>query len=249
MTGPAQIGEIFNSIQGEGIFTGVRQIFVRFQGCLLNCGYCDTLQFKSSTSEICKVESGPIEFQDISNPLDVDDLVEIIHNLWSPATRHLSLTGGEPLLHSDFIDTLSRCVDYPLYLETNGSLPDEARKVKYVVDMAACDIKLPEHNASEDYQSLLKAELETVGIFYEAGAVTFVKSVVTDRTLANTIETIAHSLSDLDDTIPFILQPVTPCHGFEPPSPARLLERMDVAGEYLMDVRAIPQVHKMMGQL
>ncbi len=115
--------------------------------------------------------------------------------------------------------------------------------------MAACDIKLPEHNASDDYQSLLKAELETVGIFYEAGAVTFAKCVVTDKTSDDALQTIARSLSDIDETLPLILQPVTPCHGFEPAVGGRLLELMDVAGEYLMDVRAVPQVHKMMGQL
>jgi len=42
---------------------------------------------------------------------------------------------------------------------------------------------------------------------------------------------------------------VTACPGFEPPASKRLLELMDAAGEYLKDVRAVPQVHKMMGQL
>ncbi|MDW7776592.1 MAG: 7-carboxy-7-deazaguanine synthase QueE [Methanosarcinales archaeon] len=251
MTGPVFLGEIFNSIQGEGIFTGMRQVFVRFLGCPLHCNYCDTLQSRKPTAPVCKVETvpGTGEFREVPNPIDLEELVEIINELWSPATRHLSLTGGEPLEHAEFIDELSRLVDYPLYLETNGCLPGEARKVQYVVDVAACDIKLPEHNASDDYRSLLKAELETVGIFYEAGAVTFAKCVVTDRTSDDALKTIASSLSEIDDTMPLILQPVTPCPGFEPPAGGRLLELMDVAGEYLMDVRAVPQVHKMMGQL
>jgi 7-carboxy-7-deazaguanine synthase len=251
MTEPVFLGEIFNSIQGEGIFTGMRQVFVRFLGCPLNCGYCDTPRSRQLTAQFCKVESvpGTGEFRDVPNPIEMKTLVEIIDELWSPSTRHLSLTGGEPLEHADFIDEMSRLVDYPLYLETNGCLPDEARKVQYVVDVAACDVKLPEHNASENYLSLLKAELETVGIFYEAGAVTFAKCVVTDRTSNDTLQTIARSLSEIDGTLPLILQPMTPCPGFEPPLGGKLLELMDVAGEYLVDVRAIPQVHKMMGQL
>jgi 7-carboxy-7-deazaguanine synthase len=251
MTEPVFLGEIFNSIQGEGIFTGMRQVFVRFQGCPLHCSYCDTPQSRQPTAKICKVEAipGTGEFRDIPNPIDIETLVESINELWSPATRHISLTGGEPLGHAEFIDELSRLVDYPLYLETNGFLPDEARKVQYVVEVAACDIKLPEHNASDDYRLLLKAELETLGIFYEAGAVTFAKCVVTDKTSDDALQTIARSLSDIDETLPLILQPVTPCPGFEPPLGGRLLELMDVAGEYLMDVRAVPQMHKMMGQL
>ncbi len=251
MTGPVHIDEIFNSIQGEGIFTGVRQVFVRFMGCPLNCGYCDTPNSRLPAGPVCKVERipGTGEFMDIPNPVDMDTLVNIIEDVWSPATRHLSLTGGEPLTQTGCIIELSGNLDHPLYLETNGCLPDEARKVQYVVDVAACDVKLPEHKATEDYQSLLKAELETVGIFYNAGAVTFAKCVVTDRTSGNDLDIIASGLSDIDGTLPLVLQPVTSCPGFEPPASKRLLELMDAAGEYLKDVRAVPQVHKMMGQL
>ncbi len=251
MTGPVYIDEIFNSIQGEGIFTGLRQVFVRFLGCPLDCGYCDTPHSRLPVAPVCRVEHipGTGEFMDIPNPVDIDTLVKIIEDLWSPATRHLSLTGGEPLTQTKFVIELSRYLDYPLYLETNGCLPDEARKVQYVVDVAACDVKLPEHEATKDYQSLLKAELETVGIFYNAGAVTFAKCVVTDRTSGKDLDIIASRLSDIDGTLPLVLQPVTPYPGFEPPASKRLLELMDMAGKYLKDVRAVPQVHKMMGQL
>lgn len=37
----ADIIEIFSSIQGEGIFLGAKQIFVRFKRCNLTCSYCD----------------------------------------------------------------------------------------------------------------------------------------------------------------------------------------------------------------
>lgn len=35
-----KITEIFKSIQGEGIYQGVRQIFVRFVGCIQRCNFC-----------------------------------------------------------------------------------------------------------------------------------------------------------------------------------------------------------------
>ncbi|MDF1532664.1 MAG: 7-carboxy-7-deazaguanine synthase QueE, partial [ANME-2 cluster archaeon] len=52
MTEPVFLGEIFNSIQGEGIFTGMRQVFVRFQGCPLHCDYCDTPQSRKPTAPV-----------------------------------------------------------------------------------------------------------------------------------------------------------------------------------------------------
>ena len=37
-----KVVEIFSSINGEGTKAGRLAVFVRLQGCNLNCSYCDT---------------------------------------------------------------------------------------------------------------------------------------------------------------------------------------------------------------
>lgn len=240
----AYVSEIFNSIQGEGLYAGTRQVFVRFEQCQLHCAYCDTPQGRNIT-EYCRVERTPRSgsFRNIKNPLSGENLQEIIRTLWSPSTRHVSLTGGEPLIHADFINTLD--IEYPLYLETNAGFPVKARELKDMVAIASCDIKLPEHDATEHYSELLKNELETIAILNECSE-TFVKVVILPETTPKSLSFAVDGVASIDSSIPLILQPVTSGRGV----PVELLLRlMDFAGEKLKNVRAIPQMHRILSVL
>ncbi len=238
----AQIEEVFNSIQGEGVHAGTRQVFVRFSQCQLHCAYCDTPHSRS-VADSCRIERNPGagDFHSVKNPISRGFLIEIIQKLWTPSTRHVSLTGGEPLIHADFIRELD--TDYPLYLETNSGFPKEAKKIKDIIAIASCDIKLPEHDSTRHYDELLKNELETISIFNECTE-TFVKIVVLPETSGESLYAAVNGIASIDRSIPLILQPVT--SDSRVPS-SRLFELLDFAGEKLNDVRIIPQMHKMMG--
>jgi organic radical activating enzyme len=241
---PAYINEIFNSIQGEGPYAGTRQVFVRFEQCQLHCEYCDTPQTRG-VSGSCRIETEPGSgiFFTTKTPLNRDDVVANITKLWTPSTKHVSLTGGEPLLNSDFIKTLD--IEYPLYLETNAGFPEKAREIKDIISIASCDIKLPEHRCTQDYSGLLEKELETISILNET-AETFVKVIILPQTTTESLSLAVDGVKSIDINIPFILQPVTSDN--KVPS-SLLFELMDFAGEKLKDVRAIPQTHKMMNLL
>lgn len=240
----AYISEIFNSLQGEGLYLGVRQVFVRFQRCQLHCAYCDTPDSRSIT-ESCRIErtAGKGDFKPGKNPVDTKELEKAIANLWTSSTKHVSLTGGEPLIHADSIHSLT--LEYPLYLETNSGFPDQASKIKDMISVASCDIKLPEHESTDHYNELLKNELETIAILNE-NSETFAKIVVLAVTTQQSISPAVEGLASIDRDIPLILQPVTQK---EHVSPDLLFDLMDFAGEKLKDVRVIPQTHKMMGWL
>jgi len=240
----AQIDEIFNSIQGEGPYVGVRQVFVRFLQCQLHCSYCDTPDSRTAGGS-CRIEvtPGKNEFRNIENPVSEEDLEELIRDLWSPSTRHISFTGGEPLIQADFIKSLD--LDFPIYLETNSGFPEKARELKDIIAIASCDIKLPEHNSTENYSELLKKELETISIFNKT-VETFVKLVILPETTTGSISMAVDGIASIDRNIPLILQPVTQKKKVPP---ALLIELMDFAGEKLGNVRSIPQTHKMIGIL
>src|SRR3989339_608029 len=77
MTG--RINEIFSSIQGEGIYFGHKQVFVRFSGCNLACGYCDTefekFEEYDSESLLKKIETYGTIPAALSEVIDAVDIV------------------------------------------------------------------------------------------------------------------------------------------------------------------------------
>ena len=124
MTCKANIKEIFASIQGEGPLIGYKQLFIRFCGCNLNCSYCDTDFDKNSSKEF-----------------NVNELCGIISN--NSDCHSISLTGGEPLLHVDFLKQLLPNVRKPIYLETNAILYDKLQEIIDYIEYISADIKLP----------------------------------------------------------------------------------------------------------
>jgi 7-carboxy-7-deazaguanine synthase len=224
--------EIFSSVQGEGPFVGCRQIFIRMQGCNLNCSYCDTVSAGIPLN--CRIETTPGKrnFRLQANPLSVEDIAEAAAALNLSQHDSVSLTGGEPLLYPSLIKELAPLVKNTrrgIYLETNGTLPDSLNEVINAVDIIAMDFKLPGITGS---LPMWKQH----GLFLKIASIknTFVKIVV-DKSLA-------------PGTI-LVLQPVSVREGTNAVSSEYLLELQETALEIIADVRVIPQMHRLMGFL
>jgi 7-carboxy-7-deazaguanine synthase len=239
----ADIYEIFNSVQGEGLYVGTRQLFVRFANCPLSCVYCDTWEARERCAKV-KIDFKGAIYEEV-NPLTSTELLKIVRNLWTSSTKHVTLTGGEPLLYPDFILELSSMCEKPFYLETNAIFWRHAQQIKDVIDVAACDVKLPEHKSSADYLSLLNDELKTIKLFNDFGVTVFVKMIIMKETCKESLIPPLVALSKINPDLLLVLQPVTSLNkGQIPPSNQQLLELMDLAGNYLSYIRLIPQMHK-----
>jgi 7-carboxy-7-deazaguanine synthase len=78
-----KVAEIFCSIQGEGLLTGVPSVFVRTSGCPLRCWFCDT-----------DYTSWRVEGDDLS-------VEEVLDRVAEFPVRHAVVTGGEPMIAPD----------------------------------------------------------------------------------------------------------------------------------------------------
>lgn len=214
-----KINEIFSSIQGEGPVVGYKQLFIRFCGCNLHCDYCDT-EFQTG------VEYTPTE------------LFEKINSEYDLSTFHsISLTGGEPLLHCEFLQEFLPLLKNKtkIYLETNATLSENLQKVKNLIDIISADIKLPTSTGFDSFDLHRK--------FFENcnGIETFAK-IVFDKNITEE-EIITCSNIGKEYNIELVLQP------------KMVEDKMTVNSEFCTELlenftqkykntRLIPQVHK-----
>jgi organic radical activating enzyme len=126
------VSEIYPSVQGEGPYTGERQIFLRLAGCPLRCDYCDT----------------PGSLTAKGHPLRSanDILSELLRVRRDKKISTVSVTGGEPLAHAAFLKTLLPRLKknkFRVYLETAGAHPAALRQIIRFCDVVSMDVKLP----------------------------------------------------------------------------------------------------------
>ncbi len=220
-----RLSEIFESIQGEGILVGVRQLFLRFCGCNLNCYYCDTIK----ESDFCV---NHINGEVIKNPVSLEYVQKVID---SAKVHSVSFTGGEPLLHADFIKKINK--SKPFYLESNMSLPEKAKKLKFF-DFVAGDLKVRESEV-QNYQELLENTFRCFKILRNRrNRLTFCKIVLPAEFDLQEVKNSAMQIKDY--VVCFVLQPVF----------GSRLEKIFKLQKEMMefaDVRVIPQVHKLIG--
>jgi len=218
----AKVIEIFTSIQGEGLYVGEEQLFLRFYGCNLNCSFCDEKKkdlFSEYTSS------------------------EVIEKLTNEGKGIISLTGGEPLLQADFLKELLPALKekgLKIYLETNGTLKDGLLKVLDYIDIISMDIKLPSSTGLgpywKEHSDFLKESIRKE---------VFVKLVITPKTILSDIEEAIYIVKDIDKNIPFIIQPVSYNGNIEEVD--LLPSFFNRVKKDLSAVKIIPQVHKILG--
>ncbi|MFH1825032.1 MAG: 7-carboxy-7-deazaguanine synthase QueE [Candidatus Firestonebacteria bacterium] len=228
------ITEIFSSFQGEGIYLGVKQIFIRFSGCNLRCKFCDT-KYSLSIKKRCKVYKDSKDYY-LNNPIEVKDVMRLI-SCYKNDFHSVSLTGGEPLAQIEYLEELIKVLKkkrIKVYLDTNGTLVDELKRIIKNVDIISMDIKLP---SSTGLRSFWNEHTEFLKISKKK---VFVKVVITENTLKGDMLKAVSLIKGIDESIPFVIQIDSNMH---------LEKFFEKIKKYynllkLKDIRVIPQIHK-----
>jgi 7-carboxy-7-deazaguanine synthase len=130
-----RINEIFHSLQGEADAVGYPTVFVRLTGCPLRCQYCDT-EYAFHAGQW----------------LDLEAILEKVRGF---NTRHVCVTGGEPLAQPNCRKLLARLCEegFTVSLETSGAMDISGldARVARVVDVKTPGSREAERNRIDNF--------------------------------------------------------------------------------------------------
>ncbi|NLB87970.1 MAG: 7-carboxy-7-deazaguanine synthase QueE [Syntrophomonadaceae bacterium] len=239
----ADLHEIMCTIQGEGALVGTRQVFIRFKGCNLRCSYCDTEEsFINSKNCLVYKETGKNESKEIHpNPLTIDELGRIVKGI---DANYISLTGGEPLLHAEFMAEFIKSLkgnNYKFLLETNGTLPEKLSQVIHYLDYVSMDIKLPS-TIGKDFLPIHEEFL-----FIAQQKPCYIKIVITPDYIKEEFIEAIHMVKRINPNITVFIQPVTPRDKESKVDIFECIALQEYSLKIINDVRILPQIHPWLG--
>lgn len=155
--------EVFHSIQGEGPLTGTRMTFVRAARCNLRCAWCDSAY-----------SFGPGRERSVAS---------IVREVGRHRTRHVCLTGGEPLLQRESLALVRALARRGVWtvVETGGSLDVEpytrVPRTRLSVDVKCPSSRMDARNRWENLP-LLRADDTLKFVIGDRTDYTYAKRVV-----------------------------------------------------------------------
>ncbi|MDD4973301.1 MAG: 7-carboxy-7-deazaguanine synthase QueE [Bacteriovorax sp.] len=220
------INSIYRATEGEGVFLGRAQIFVRYQGCAIGCLNCDS----KDTWDFS---------EDMGQSLEM--VMEAVHKEgFNGAIKNVSITGGDPLhpSHVPHVRALVKLLKekkYYVNIEAAGTrVVDE---IFDLVDYVSFDFKTPSTGVRTPLKNIAKMIAQYPGKFQ-------VKAVISDRAdFVTTLEAFKMLRAD-EDSMPFPWV-LTPCFNNHEEFPlerfSQVLTWNEEAGGFF---RVIGQQHK-----
>jgi len=229
--------EIFTSIEGEGILYGTKTLFVRLAGCPFTCFYCDTK------------ESLPL---DSGTEYTIKDANNLIDSNLKNQTYKVNFTGGDPLIQHEAVALLAKHIQDKkilTYLESSCFDIDRFNHVLPFIDIVKIEFKTKDSDFvdSKHYDKLISHTMKCLKSSVKAKKTTYIKIVVSSKTDLNEFNKLITEIFKIvtkDDIDGFIIQPT---YGISEPSLDLLLNLYDLVFPHYIDVKVVPQLHKLIG--
>jgi 7-carboxy-7-deazaguanine synthase len=130
-----KINELFETIQGEGSFTGQPSIFIRLQGCPVGCSWCDTkhtweIELSDEVSQNIMLAKAEETSQWAA--MTVEKILALVKEKGFQA-KHIVITGGEPCMEdlTPLCDAFEQ-LGYSTQVETSGTFEINVSKKCWV---------------------------------------------------------------------------------------------------------------------
>ena len=232
-----RIFEVFTSVEGEGILYGTKTLFVRLAGCPFSCFYCDTK------------ESLPL---DSGDEYSIDDANQLINKKLKNQTYKVNFTGGDPLIQHEAVALLAKNIQnkkIPTYLESSCFDIDRFNHVLPFIDIIKIEFKTKDSDFidSQHYEKLISHTMKCLQSSVNAKKITYIKIVVSSKTQPKDFKKLINEIFTIisnDDIDGFIIQPT---YGISEPSLDLLLNLYDLVYPFYIDVKVVPQLHKLLG--
>ncbi len=253
------IHEVFASIQGEGLFVGQPQVFVRVDGCPLRCRWCDTPQtwgLPSDSKQGTDWSADPVR-----SWCTAQEVAERVRELDPLGRRSVSLTGGEPLMWPGLVEQLRKLLPGArLHLETAGAFPRTLERLLDQVDHVSADLKLPGdmqtpvplQSALRDFEEAPRdavqwrlARRAVLALLADRDAC--LKLVVAAGPEAQDYSELLDDVRELAADLPLYLQSVTPLRDVQAADSKTLDLLVEMAQSRGLSTRVLPQVHALLG--
>jgi len=148
------INSIYRATEGEGIFVGRPQIFVRYQGCAIGCLNCDS----KDTWEFG--ESYEKSIEEILEKISKESLDGKIKNI--------SITGGDPL-HPQHVphvlELVKRLKEKKYYINIEAAGTRVVSEIFDLVDFISFDLKTPSSGVTTPLKLIAQMNTQFQGKF------------------------------------------------------------------------------------
>lgn len=259
----APVLEVFASIQGEGLYVGEPQVFLRLRGCPMRCRWCDTPgSWTLRESDLARVNARPPRRESAqATPFQAACWIAEVER---GTPRTVSVTGGEPLLWPEFLGALKGMLgSRRVHLETAGAHPRTLARVIDAFDHISLDLK-PDLDLDPPVEIAADGELAPTDepaprtraewkaarercLSLVSGRDACGKIVVSGERTLEDFEPLLEEVEARAPRLPVILQPATPMNGVRAPSLDLVEAVCERARDRDLAVRVVPQVHRMLG--